>query len=55
MKNTSELLKLCNELIEALESNYTQAELLGECPMKDLYLEARKARYNLKNAPEAFQ
>lgn len=55
MKDTSELLKLCNELIEALEGIYTKAELLGDCPLKDLYLEARKASYTLKNAPEAFQ
>lgn len=53
-RDTNELLRLCSELIEALESNYSQSELLGDCYFKNLYLDARAARYNLKNAPEAF-
>lgn len=47
MSHNKELLELCDSIIAKLESAYSKAELLGDCPWKDLYLEARKARYNL--------
>ncbi len=51
---TEKLLKLVGDLIDTLEAEYPKSELIGESPLKDLYLSARAARYNLKNAPEAF-
>jgi hypothetical protein len=41
-------------LIVSLESLYGRKELYGEHPLKDVYLSARAAAYQMKHAPELF-
>lgn len=54
MDKIKQLETKANEMIALMEEMYPKARLLGDSPLKDLYLDLRKTAYNLSHAPEAF-